>query len=121
MGRANIRNEQGRMAAGTWVLLIIVAGVVYVATKVGPPWIDYFMLNDKAGNLTKMTNPPAEDEIRSELERIVNDRNIPLDMNKNLKIVRKERSVSIRADWTVTIEFPGGKTWDLPFTIEAQR
>lgn len=121
MGRSIIRNEQGRVSTGTWVLLVVIAATVYVGTKIGPPWIDYFMLKDKIVNLTKMTNTPPDDEIKSEIARIVGERKIPLDMETHLNIVRKEKSVTIRADWIVTVEFPGDKTWDLPFTVEAER
>ena len=122
MRRSIIGNERGRISLGTWVLFLVVAVLVYLGVKIGPYWIDYYMLKDKIGNFTKMTHTPPDEEIISGVKSIVDERKIPLDVDNNLVITRDDdKLVSIRAEWTVTVEFPGGNTRDLSFVIDAQK
>lgn len=121
MRRTIIGNERGGMSAGAWILLFVVAAAIYLGIKIGPPWIDHYMLKDKLGNYVKMTTPPPDEEIVSEVRRFVQERNIPLDVDKDLVINREDGRIFIRAEWTVAIEFPGGNSRDLSYVVEAEK
>ncbi|MDH4101014.1 MAG: hypothetical protein OEV28_10650 [Nitrospirota bacterium] len=121
MKRTVVGNERGAVSLGAWVLLLVIGVVIYLGVKLGPPWIDHYMLNDKIGNFVKMTSAPPNEEIISEIRQFVEDRNIPLDVDKDLQINREDGRFSIRAEWTVTVEFPGGNSRDISYVIEAEK
>lgn len=121
MKHSILMNQKGKISAGAWVMLIMLAAGIYIGGKVVPPWIDYYMIKEKLEAVVKASTVRSDNEILSEVKRIVDERGIPLNLSEDIVITRDDKKISISADWVVPVDFGAGYAKEFQFSVRAER
>lgn len=102
----------GRIKLGTFLFLLIIAGIIYLAVYFFPPWLDYFTFKSVMAEKAKDGGALSTEETLKDLKASAKELKIPLKEDA-IRISRQETGMSIAADWDVEITLVG----DLGFTL----
>ncbi len=115
-----LNKNHGESKFGLLVILLIVVAVIYVGFKWGYAAWD-------AGNFREDVNQsigywkshgaPPLGNIRAEILQKAQENNIEL-YEEDIVIELREKNLVVDLYWEAPLDFPGGYTYYLPFTIE---
>lgn len=117
-----LTTNRGEGKFGILVILVIVAAVIYVGFKWGYASWDAAefedQLNQSVVYWTSHGAPPQENIV---LEILQKAEASGIDLYKeDIEIEVKSEFMTINIYWETPLEFPGGKTYYLPFTLERE-
>lgn len=114
------RGASGRIGIGGLLFLLIVAGGVYVAATVIPPYWAYYSFKEDVASLAKMTDVTMQDDkIQKELAIRARELGVPLREGDFYVKRHGFGKVEIAANWEVQLEFIGGYKRTLQFEVHA--
>jgi hypothetical protein len=114
------RGASGRIGIGGLLFLLIVAGGVYVAATVIPPYWAYYSFKEDVASLAKMTDVTlSEDKIQKDLAIRARELGVPLREGDFYVQRHGFGKVEIAANWEVQLEFIGGYKRTLQFEVHA--
>lgn len=111
-----LRNRDGFIKP-LLIIAILVAGV-YAGTEFGVPHYHYESFKSDAKEIARVASGPAE-RIRSQVFESAQEHKIPIE-EKDILVIRKDKSVQIQAEWSVTVDLMGlyQKTFDFRVDVE---
>ncbi len=88
------------------VTLVVLAGVVYVAAKVGPPYWNYFAMYDPVKEAAMAVSRRApETDVRAGLIARARDTDVRLE-EENIEILQRGSLAVVRVSWEVPLDIP---------------
>ena len=99
-------NEEGKGSVGCMLSLVVMAIVLFIALKVGPPYYNNYNLEGELKSTVSRMSARAlkEEVVIKDLIRIAEKNDIVL-TKKNIKISRFGGKLYIEIDYTVPIDF----------------
>ena len=99
-------NEEGKGSVGCMLSLVVMAIVLFIAFKVGPPYYNnYNLASELKSTVSRMSARALKEEVViKDLIRIAEKNDIVL-TKKNIKISRFGGNLYIEIDYTVPIDF----------------
>lgn len=112
-GRRAVKWRRGALAAPkgfirlkSLVTLVVLAGVVYLATKLGPPYWNYLAMQDPVKEAAMAVSRRApEAEIRSSLIARARATDVTLE-EENIEILQRGNFAVVRVSWEVPLDMP---------------
>src|SRR5437870_11330483 len=92
----------GRIKLGTLLLLLITAGMIYLAVYLFPPWMEYFAFKGVMSEKAKNGGTLSTEEILKDLKASAKELEIPLKEGAS-RINRREAEMSSAAYWDIEV------------------
>lgn len=108
-------NIRGRITLTTAVLLVAAAVIVYGAFKIGPVYINYYMIQNVFEEEAPTIAAQSASDVYNEISKKLRDMNHPCDP-RLVRVDTDNSSITISAQYTETVQFIGGYTMSFTFS-----
>jgi hypothetical protein len=100
------RGERGGSKINTVFTLLILAGMVFVAIKIVPPFFNNYQFQDSLNSEARfaIANTKGADDIREDIWKKAQELSIPLNKREDIVVSVDRFNVSISADYTVAVD-----------------
>ncbi len=112
-------NSRGAASFGTIVWILLLATSVYGASKFAPPYVSYYMLKTDVENEAKVAHMYMDQSIASRLLKKAVSWSVPI-VQEDIEIQRGTEDITISIEYVETVDFPGGYSKDLAFSIHVE-
>ncbi|MGA7614048.1 MAG: hypothetical protein WBX15_02600 [Thermoanaerobaculia bacterium] len=111
-------SQRGEGKLGCIIGLILLVGAVYVAYKLVPVKLKAADMRQTITDEARSAGSSQDKAIRKRILERANELGLPL-ASEDLKITRGNQQITIEADYTVPVAFPGGYVYQWHFHHEA--
>ncbi len=100
------RYQRGFISISGVVSLLLLASMIFIGVKIGPPYVSFYQLQDSIHNLALIASysPMSEEEIRRSVMAQASNYGIDLDP-KQLTVHKGSGQVVIVAHYTIPVDF----------------
>ena len=101
-----VSRRAGRSSLGCLVTLLVLSAGGYFAVNAGEVFLRYYRFRDAFAQEARFANRRSDDAIKIRLRALADSLGMP-DEAHRISIRRSERSVTIRARYSESVEMPG--------------
>ena len=113
------RSAPGKIRPGVVLFILVVAAVIYLATKFVPPYWTYLSMVDPVKNaaMTMVTSRNTDDSrARADLIRQAKENGLTLEKD-DIEITQDGLMLTVRVSWVAPVDLPRYR-YDLHFQLE---
>ena len=103
-----ICGRSGRITLGTFFLLFLIAGAVYLTLVYLPPWMAYRAMLDAMQEQIGVAAASSDGELRDRIMATAKEWEVPI-TREQIAITRTETRIVISAEWDVPVNLLNGQ------------
>ncbi len=97
--------------------ILILGALIYAGISFGKPYYRYYALKTSSRDYLKSEIERHPEAIKKKVMTSADELNVPL-LEKNLIIAQSDNSITLKANWSETVDFFGYYRAVLPFVID---
>lgn len=117
---AALFNERGASTLKTIIWILAIAGAIYAAYIVVPPWAAYYMLKTEVEDEARLAHMYKDETIKRRILTKANVWNVPID-SESVEIGRGGDYINIAIEYTVTFSFFDSYDKEQKFRIDVTK